>query len=111
MSWSPTIYVQFPNEATARAAATAIGVDFPEDGSVPTGNRNYAMHAPMQSPWEIEPVVDPDTGEVTTPGVIESGYWAMLRLNTEWAGYETAWAAIQATVAVRELENPPVVWA
>lgn len=111
MSWSPTIYAQFPNEATARAAATAIGVDFPEDGSVPTGNRNYAMHAPMQSPWATEPVTDPGTGEVTTPGVIEPGYWAMLRLNTEWAGYETAWAAIQATGAVRELENPPVVWA
>lgn len=35
----------------------------------------------------------------------------MLRLNTEWSGYAETWAAIQATGAVRELENPPVVWA
>lgn len=111
MSWSPAIYVQFPDEATARVAAAAIGVDFPEDGSVPTGNRNYAMHAPMQAPWATEPVNDPETGEVTTPGVVEPGYWAMLRLNTEWPGYAETWAAIQATGAVRELENPPVVWA
>lgn len=111
MSWSPAIYVQFPDEATARMAAAAIGVDFPGDGSVPTGNRNYAMHAPMQNPWLVEPVVDPETGEVVTPGIRMDGYWAMLRLNTEWPGYAAAWAAIQATGAVRELESPPVVWA
>jgi hypothetical protein len=111
MSWSPAIYVQFPDEATARVAAVAIGVDFPADGSVPTGNANYAMHAPMQNPWLIEPVTDPETGEVITPGEREPGYWAMLRLNTEWPGFAEAWAAIQATGAVRELENPPVVWA
>jgi hypothetical protein len=69
------------------------------------------MHAPMQAPWATEPVNDPETGEVTTPGAVEPGYWAMLRLNTEWPGYAEAWAAIQATGAVRELENPPVVWA
>lgn len=111
MTWSPTIYVQFPDEATARAAASAIGVEFPEDGSVPTGNRNYAMHAPMQAPWIVEPVSDPETGELVTPGEAETGYWAMLRLNTAWAGYAGAWAAIQATGAVRVLENPPAAWA
>lgn len=111
MTWSPAIYVQFPDEPTARAAARAIGVEFPADGSIPTGNQNYAMHAPMQSPWIVEPISDPDTGEVMTPGKSEPGYWAMLRLNTAWAGYEVAWAAMQSTGAVRDLKNPPVAWA
>jgi len=111
MKWSPAIYVQFPDEATARAAAAALGVEFPDDNTVPTGNSNYAMHAPMQTPWKVEPVSDPETGELVTPGEAETGYWAMLRLNTEWPGYAATLAAIQATGAIRKLVNPPVVWA
>ena len=38
--WSPPIYCQHPDEATARAAATALGVDFPPSGRIPTGNQN-----------------------------------------------------------------------
>lgn len=108
--WSPAIYVQFPDEPTARATATALGVDFPESGEIPTGNGNYAMHAPMQSPWVTEPVLDAE-GVVVTPGVPEPGYWAMLRFNMEWDGYNTTLAALQASGVVRTLATPPVVWA
>lgn len=110
MAWSQGIIVQFPDEATARTAAAAIGVDFPEDGSVPSGNENYAIVAPVAPPWAIEPTFD-DAGEVLTPGNRETGYWALLRLNQEWAGYSETMAAIQATGAVRNLANPPIEWA
>lgn len=93
MAWREAIYVQFPDEATARAMATSLGVDFPEDGTIPSGNQNYAMHAPMAPP-EGEP-----------------GYWAMLRLNDGFAGYDDLVAAIEAAGVRRELANPPVIWA
>ena len=108
--WSPAIYCQHPDEATARAAAAALGVDFPASGRIPTGNQNYAMHAPMQPPWATPPVLD-EGGAVATPGVPEPGYWSMLRLNMEWAGYEETMAAIELAGVRRELEEPPVVWA
>lgn len=108
--WSPAIYCQHPNEATARAAAAALGVDFPESGEIPTGNQNYAMHAPMTPPWATPPVVDVD-GVITTPGVPESGFWSMLRFNMDWPGYETTLAAIEASGVRRHLVTPPVVWA
>jgi len=111
MSWSPTIYVQFPNEEAARIAATMMGVDFPVDGSIPSGNHNYAMHAPMQAPWISEPVIDSDTGEVITPGTTESGYWAMLRLNTTFVRYDEIVAMIDELGVKRNLINPPVKWA
>lgn len=93
MAWREAIYVQFPDEAAARVMATALGVDFPEDGSIPSGNQNYAMHAPM------------------TPPDGEAGYWAMLRLNDDFAGYGDLVAAIEASGVRRELASPPVIWA
>jgi len=108
--WSPAFYVQFPDEPTARATATALGVDFPESGEIPTGNGNYAMHAPMQPPWVTPPVFDGE-GAVVTPGVAEPGYWAMLRFNTDWPGYAATVAAIEGSGAKRTLAEPPVVWA
>lgn len=109
MAWH-TRYCQFPDEATARAVGASLGVDFPEDGSIPSGNQNYALHAPMQAPWATPPVIAPD-GTITTPGVPESGYWAMLRLNDQWAGYAATVAQIDGSGFVRDLTNPPVVWA
>lgn len=108
--WSPAIYCQHPDEATARAAAAALGVEFPESGEIPTGNQNYAMHAPMQPPWVTPPVVD-DDGMIVTPGVAETGYWSMLRLNMDWPGYEATMAAIETSGVRRDLANPPVEWA
>lgn len=104
MAWSETIYLQFTDEAEARAAATALGVDFPDDGTIPSGNQNYALCAPMQPPWAVEPTE-------TTPGTPESGYWAMLRLNDNWSGYASTMTAIEALGAVRVLPNPPCVFA
>jgi hypothetical protein len=110
MAWGDAIYVQFPDEATARAFATALGVEFPDDGTIPTGNGNYAMHAPMETPWVTPPVYDVDGVEVT-PGVPEPGYWAMLRLNDDFAGYAAIVAAIEGAGVQRDLVDPPVVWA
>lgn len=108
--WSPAIYCQHPDEATARAAAAALGVDFPASGDIPSGNQNYALHAPIRAPWATPPVVDAD-GMIVTPGVPEPGYWSMLRLNMEWPGYAETMAAIEAAGVRRDLVDPPVVWA
>ncbi len=87
MSWSPTIYVQFPDEAAARAVAIGLGVEFPADGSIPTGNQHFALAAPITE-WLTPPASRGD------PGTLRPGYWAMLRLNTGWAGYDAAMAVI-----------------
>lgn len=108
--WSDAIYLQFPNEAAARTAATAIGMAFDEGGAIPCGSENYGLVAPMQPPWATEPVVDSD-GELVTPGVAEPGYWAMLRLNMAAPSYAATMAALQASGAIRDLTNPPLVWA
>lgn len=108
--WSAAIYCQYPDEATARAAAAALGVDFPPSGDIPSGNQNYALYAPMQAPWATPPVVD-GSGMIVTPGVPEPGFWSMLRLNVEWPGYEATMAAIEAAGVRRDLVDPPVVWA
>jgi len=108
--WSPAIYLQHPDEATARVAAASLGMAFPESGAIPTGNENFALHAPMQPPWATPPVVDGD-GNVVTPGVPETGFWSMLRLNMDWAGAVPTLAAIDASGVRRDLSTPPVVWA
>lgn len=108
--WSSAIYCQHPDEATARATAAALGVDFPESGEIPSGNQNYALHAPMQPPWATPPVLDGD-GNVVTPGVPETGYWSMLRFNMDWPGYAATLAAIEASGVKRDLAQPPVIWA
>lgn len=110
MAWTEAIYVEFPDEATARAMAEGLGVEFPASGRIPNGSSNYALHAPMQPPWVTPPVYDGE-GELVTPGVAESGYWAMLRLNEEWAGCAATLAAIEGAGVRRELVDPPAVWA
>jgi len=110
MSWSATIYVQFPDEATARVAAAAIGVDFPEDGTIPSGNHNYALAAPVLPPWITPPSYD-EEGEVITPGEAETGFWAMLRLNMDWAGYAATMAAIEGAGVIRDVAEPRNVFA
>jgi|GEM_PF-958188 len=108
--WSSTIYCQHPDEASARAAAAALGMNFPESDAIPTGNENFALHAPMQPPWATRPVFN-EEGAVVTPGVPEGGYWSMLRLNTAWPGYSATIAAIETSGVRRDLVDPPVVWA
>lgn len=110
MAWTQAIYVCFPDEATARAMAEGLGVEFPASGRIPTGNQNYALSAPMQAPWIAPPAFDGE-GEEVTPGVPEPGYWAMLRLNEAWAGCAATLAAIEGAGVRRELATPPVVWA
>ena len=110
MSWSSTIYVQVPDEATARAAAADLGLEFPDDGTIPTANHNFALHAPMVAPWQIAPTWGTDADGwvvLTAPGTPEPGYWAMLRLNTDWQGYPATMAALQAAGVVRALDDPP----
>ena len=108
MSWTPALHCQFPDEATAREFAAALGVDFPEDGSIPTGNHNFALVAPIEE-WITRPVyVD---GEMVDPGERRSGFWAMLRLNTDWPGFAATLAAIEAAGVVRELAEPCNVFA
>ncbi len=108
--WSETIYLQFPDETTAREMATSLGVIFPEDGSIPSGNHNYALCAPIQNPWISEPVYN-EEGEITEEGVAESGYWAMLRMNLEWINYTSIQTTINNAGVVREIFTPLNVFA
>ncbi|UYN96570.1 MAG: hypothetical protein KIT25_06455 [Enhydrobacter sp.] len=110
--WSQTLYLQFADEAAARAVAAQLGVEFPADpsgdfgagGTIPTGNHNYALVAPVVQ-WARAPGTDgaEDQGEA------EPGYWAMLRLSLAWAGHDAAVAALGPYL--RELENPSNVFA
>jgi hypothetical protein len=103
MSWSPTCYGQFPDEATARALAIQLGADFPADGSITTGNANYALVSPIVE-W-----VTPPTGEEA--GVAMPGYWAMVRFNLATAEGAAAHAAFTATPYNVARENPSNVFA
>ena len=112
MSWSPTIYVQFPDEAAARAMALELGVEFPEQtgDAIPTGNHNFVLQAPIPSPWRTPPAyeqTEDGLSRLATPGVPEPGYWAMLRLNADWPGCEPTMAVLEASGAVRDLTEPP----
>ena len=109
--WSPEIYLKHPNEAAARASAAALGMEFPDTGEIPTGNENFALHAPMQPPWITPPVYDEEDGSLLVHGVPEPGFFSMLRLNMDWSGYEATMTAIDAAGVRVELPDPPVVWA
>lgn len=110
MSWSSTLYVRFADEAVARAVAGQLGVDFPADGTIPTGTRNFALAAPIVE-WVRQPVVERVGEEVVTvdPGEARDGYWAMLRFNTDWPGYVAAMAALAPYL--QSIESPCNVFA
>lgn len=108
MSWSQTYYAQFPDEATARAFAASLGVDFPADGSIPTGNTNYALVAPIVE-WSRQPAFS-DSGAMVDPGELMPGYWAMARFNLATAAGQTAHAAFTATQYNVERTNPSNVF-
>jgi hypothetical protein len=114
MSWTPTIYAQFPDEATARAAATSLGADFPSDGSALSGDNNYALAAPITE-WMTRPVYGGTQGAimVVSPGQLQSGYWAMLRFNLGTSAGAAAYAQFQtiASTTIRTLANPCNVFA
>lgn len=108
MSWSDTIYVRFADEASARAMAEQLGVDFPQDGSIPTGNGNFALKAPIVE-WVRRPVVERQGEAMVTidAGEAFDGYRAMLRLNTDWPGYEAALAALAPFDCTAEILGTP----
>jgi hypothetical protein len=106
MTWSPTRYGQFPDEATARQVAVQLGAEFPEDGSIPTGNANYALKAPIVE-WVRRPG---GTKEAPDPGEAMPGYWAMMRFNLDTPEGAAADAAFCATPYHVELANPSNVF-
>ena len=57
MSWSPAIYCQFPTREGAVEFGATLGIEFPDDGTWPTGNRNFAL-VEIPAPWITEPVSD-----------------------------------------------------
>lgn len=107
MAWT-TIYVRHETEAEARGQGAALGIVFPANGSIPTGNQRYALVADIGTPWETPP--DDETG---TPGVSdpEGGYWSLLALNQEWEGHDATIAAIEGLGVRRYPEHPLTVWA
>lgn len=109
MSWGPTLYAQLPDQASVLALAQALAIDVLPDGSLSTGNHNFALVA-ISPPWVTPPAYDAD-GNVVTPGVADTGIWFMGRLNDEWPGVAAATATLQGANVLRTLTDPPVVWA
>lgn len=110
MAWT-TVYTRHEDEAEAREQGTALGIVFPANGSIPSGNQRYALTGNIGVPWLVEPVYD--NGEIVEPGVPdpEGGYWSMLAINQDWEGHDATIAAIEALGVRRYPENPPTVWA
>jgi len=110
MSWTATIYMQFPSRAAARTAAQTVGAQFPALGKVPDGDERYALVAPIQPPWTTAPVYDA-AGNVTTPGVLATGFWVMFRFNANKVNTASILAQIAASGFQRTPAVPSVVWA
>lgn len=110
MAWT-TVYVRHENEDEAREQGAALGIVFPENGSIPSGNQRYALTANIGVPFLTLPVYD--NGEIVTPGVPypEGGYWSMLAINQNWTGHDATIAAVEELGVRRYPINPPVVWA
>lgn len=110
MAWTG-IYVRHQDETEARAQGAALGIVFPTDGSIPSGNQRYALVADIGVPFVTLPVYD--NGLVATPGVPdpEGGYWSLLAINQAWEGHDAILAAVEDLGVRRHPENPPVVWA
>lgn len=109
MTWGPTLYAQVTDAAAVSALAAQLGIDVMPDGSLSTGNANFALVS-MDAPWAVPPVTD-EAGEVITPGERMGGVWFMGRLNDAWPGAEQAMATLAVAGVLRELADPPMVWA
>ena len=110
MAWTP-IYTRHENEAEARAQGAALGIVFPPNGTIPSGNQRYALTPNIGTPWLTPPVYD--NGIIVTPGVPdhEGGYCCLLVINQEWEGHDATIAAIEALGVRRFPEYPLTVWA
>ena len=92
MSWGATLYVQFATEAQARAMAEQLG----------------ALVVAITE-WVARPPIARDgSGD---PGQARPGYWAMLRFNTGWAGYNQAMATLTTVGVLRTLDHSSNVFA
>ena len=110
MAWT-TVYTRHENEVEAREQGAALGIVFPANGSIPSGNQRYALAADIGVPFTVLPVYD--NGEVVSPGVLdpEGGYWSMLAINQTWEGHDATLAAVDQLGVRRYPEYPSVVWA
>lgn len=109
MAWTAA-YVRHEDEAEARAQGAALGVVFPANGVIPSGNQRYALTANIGVPFITPPVYD--NGVIVTPGVLdpEGGYWSLLAINQDWSGHDATIAAIEGLGVRRYPEYPPTVW-
>lgn len=99
-NWTHTIYLKFADETTARAVALALGADFPVDGSVPIGDDNYALAAPIVE-YSVRPAYGVVSGvpTVTNAGTVRAGYWAMAKFNLGTTEGAAAYGQLQAQMA------------
>ena len=109
MAWSDPIYCVFANRSQGIAFGAILGIEFPADGSIPSGNQNFAL-VEIPAPWSVEPTYD-DEGNVVTPGERQAGSWFLGRINLEWSGATDTLATIDASGARRTPDAPPVIWA
>lgn len=109
MSWGPTLYAQCADRAQALSLGRALGMAISEDGSLPTGDRNFAMQE-MPAPWATPPTLDA-AGDVVTPGILEPGFWLMGRINDAFDGAPAILQQLTVAGVLRALADPPMVWA
>lgn len=111
MAWT-AVFTRHNDEAEARAQGAQLGIVFPADGAIPSGNQRYALVANIGVPWQSEPVYG-EEGDVLAPGVRdpEGGYWCLLAINEAWEGHDAVIAAIEHLGVRRAPAHPPVVWA
>jgi hypothetical protein len=110
MSWGATTYLQFADEATAGTQLAAAGL-VGANSFMPLDVGVCALVAPIVE-WVTRPTYGTDANGlpvVTDPGEKRTGWWAMLRLNSDWDGAAAAATALQPYA--QALENPCNVFA
>lgn len=109
MAWT-SVYVRHENETEAREQGAALGIVFPANGGIPSGNQRYALKAGIGVPLITLPVYA--NGQTVTPGVPdpEGGYWSLLAINQDWGGHDATIAAIEGLGVRRYPEYPPTGW-
>jgi hypothetical protein len=113
MSWTDTIYVAYPDKATAEATMSSIGVTFSEDGSMHDRPREMACQPIVE--WLTKPTYDMSYGRpvMVAPGEQRPGYWMMHRFNLEneeGAALYNAFLAV-AGAYIQALDKPSNVFA